>query len=419
MSAQPHLTMRSAYLVMTLGFGAIVFEGYDLIIYGAAVPALLADTSWGLTPARVGAIGGAALLGMFVGAPATGWLSDRFGRRKLFIGSLSFFSFMMILVATARTPTLLGLFRFLAGLGFGGIPPTAIALVNEFAPARRKVLFTTIMLAGFGIGGMLAGGLANGLLPRMGFRGLFALGALPLFTIVPLAVWLLPESPSFGRVLDTTVVNASSPWVGVLRGGAGMATVLFLVSAFCVNVVIYALNTWLPQLMRGAGYAIGSALHFLVLLNIGAVVGALSGGGLADRFGGRTVATALFVIAAISLGLLAIPAPLAVTSILVLIAGASALGNQSVLLGYVATHYSDESRATALGVIFGGGRLGAAGGPLLGGLLISAGIGLGGNVSFLAAAAALAAVATFFVPSIFHSRTGSVHSAALDNSQTP
>lgn len=179
----PTTPTHSAYLVVALGFLAVVSEGYDLIVFGSVVPALLAQPGWDLTPARVGAIGSLALLGMFVGAPASGWLSDRFGRRKLFIGLLIWFSTMMILVAVAPTPQLLGLFRFLAGLGFGGIPPTAIALVVEFAPPRRRVLSNAIMLSGFSIGGVLAALLSIALLADIGFRGLFALGALPLVTL--------------------------------------------------------------------------------------------------------------------------------------------------------------------------------------------------------------------------------------------
>ena len=87
---------RAAYVVVALGFGALVFEGYDLIVYGAAVPALLAYQAWHLTAAKVGAIGGSALFGMFLGAPLAGWLSDRFGRRRMFIALLTFFSLMMI-----------------------------------------------------------------------------------------------------------------------------------------------------------------------------------------------------------------------------------------------------------------------------------------------------------------------------------
>ncbi|MGE0300814.1 MAG: MFS transporter, partial [Pseudonocardia sp.] len=190
---------RSAAVAVAICFGAIVFDGYDLIVYGSVVPALLAHEAWGLTPAEAGAIGGYALLGMFVGAIASGTLTDRFGRRTLFIASLVWFSVMMLAAALAPSPALLGLFRFLGGLGFGGIPPTAIALVMEVAPAARRHIVNGLMLCGFPIGGVLAALLALVLLEPAGFRVLFAIGALPLVTLVPLALLFLPESPSVVR----------------------------------------------------------------------------------------------------------------------------------------------------------------------------------------------------------------------------
>lgn len=393
-------SLRSAYLVVAFGFFAVLFEGYDLIVFGAAVPALLAYPDWSLTAAQVGAIGAAALFGMVFGAPISGWLADRFGRRKLFIGLLIFFSFMMVLVSLAQTPAQLGLFRFLAGLGFGGIPPTAIALVIEFAPARRKALFNSIMLTGFAVGAILAGGLSILLLPHAGFRGMFAMGALPLVTLVPLAVWLLPESPEYLRksaVQALGRVNAS-PLRHIFRGQFGVATVLFAAANFCAFMMVFGLNTWLPLLMRSAGYVLGDALKFLVLFNVGALVGGILGAWLADRFGMRLVGSGLYLIAAACLGLLAIPAPTIFKVLLVFAIGTTLGGGQLVLWSYVATFYTPESRATAVGVSSGIGRLGAAVGPVVGGLLISTGVGLGGNVVVLSVAAVLAAIMIFLVP---------------------
>ena len=251
-TAQP-VSLRTSYLVVALGFGAIAFEGYDLIVYGAAVPALLAYPGWHLTPGKVGLMGGAAFLGMFLGAPAAGWLSDRFGRRRLFIALLAFFSLMMLLVSVASTPLLFGVFRFLAGLAFGGIPPTAIAQTFEFSPPNRRVLFNSIMLSGFGVGAILAGVLGLTMQGHLGFRGLFAVGCLPLFTLAPLAWFVLPESPNFaGSRMERAASRTESPWVGVLRGRAGLATAMFGLANFCSLQFSFALNTWLPQLMRGA-----------------------------------------------------------------------------------------------------------------------------------------------------------------------
>ena len=400
-SLEASASLRAAYIVVILGFGAFLFEGYDLIVYGSAVPALLAYPAWALTPAKVGAIGGVVLLGMFVGAPLAGWLSDRLGRRRMFIGLLSFFSFMMMLVAVAPTPGLFALFRFLAGIGIAGIPPTAIAQVFEFAPDNRKVLFNAIMLGGFGVGAIVAPAVSLLMIGHVGFRGLFAFGALPLVTLVPLAAFFLPDVPagSAHAALETPALEKVSSWRGVLRGRAALSTVLFAAANSFALLLSFALNTWLPQLMRGAGYPLGSALQFLLLLNIGSLCGGLLGGWISDRVGGRKVLVGMFVIAAVSLGCLAIPGPAAVLKLLVFIAGAVACGNQSVLFSMMAAHYPQTSRATAVGVISGVACLGAAAGPLLGGLLIKAGASLSGNVLVFGGIALLAGLAIVFVPS--------------------
>ncbi|MDD7965145.1 MFS transporter [Actinomycetospora lemnae] len=391
----PRISPRSAAAAVAICFGAIVFDGYDLIVYGSAVPALLAHPEWDMTPAQVGAIGSYALLGMFLGAITAGTLTDRFGRRRLFIVALTWFSLMMLLAALAPTPFALGVFRFLGGLGFGGIPPTAIALVMEVAPAARRHMINGLMLCGFPLGGVLAALLALFLLEPAGFRVLFAVGALPLVTLVPLALWLLPESPGFvaraGRAARGQVR-------ALFRGRAAVATLLFVVANFCGFLLVFGLNTWLPQLMRGAGYALGSALAFLLVLNLGAIVGGLVGSSLADRFGSRWIATTLFVLATASLLLIAVPLPTVVLYALVFVAGAATTGNQIVVYGYVAAHHPLASRATALGVSSGVGRLGAVTGPVLGGALLSAGVGLGGNVAIFALVAVLGALACALVP---------------------
>jgi AAHS family benzoate transporter-like MFS transporter len=217
-------------------------------------------------------------------------------------------------------------------------------------------------------------------------------------TLVPLAAWLLPESPSFQSKSGIGPVDreVASPWSGVLRGRAGVATALFSVANFCGFMMAFGLNTWLPQLMRGAGYDLGSALQFQLVLNAGAVVGSVVGGWVADHIGSRKAATGMLLIAATSLGLLTIPSSALVSTLLVFIAGAAA--GQSVLIGYVATHYRPESRATALGATQAIGRLGGAAGPLVGGVMVGAGMGLAGNVALFAVIAVVAAIAAVLVP---------------------
>lgn len=398
----PSASPRSARLVVALGFFAIAFEGYDLIVFGSAIPALLAYPDWSLDAARVGLIGSAALAGMVVGAFVSGWLGDRIGRRKSFIGLLAFFSIMMVLSALAPSPELLALCRFLAGIGLGGIPAIAIALVTEFAPPQRRSFLTTLTASGFGVGAILAAVLSIALLESFGFRGMFALGGLALVTVVPLAIWLLPESPSFSQDAGVRKERraVASPWAGVLQGRAGVATALFSLANFSAFLLVFSITVWLPQLMTEAGYDIQSSLQFQAVLNIGALVGAVLGGLLSDRLGGRRVTGGLYVAAAVALALLALPTPpAAVIALLLFVAGAWGVGVGTVLWAFVAGQYDDRSRATGLGFTMGVGRLGAASGPAVGGLLVGAGVGLAGNAVMFAAAAAVAALAVFVAPS--------------------
>ena len=103
----------------------------------------------------------------------------------------------MLLTAWAPTPELFGLFRFLAGLGLGGVIPTAIALTVEFSKSNRRNFNNALMFSGYAVGGILAALLALAFLPALGFQGMLALGGVPLIAVVPLLFKFLPESPAF------------------------------------------------------------------------------------------------------------------------------------------------------------------------------------------------------------------------------
>lgn len=363
------------FAVVAVCFAAIVFDGYDLIIYGSTMPALLAYAPWSLTQTQAGAIGSYALLGMFFGAILAGTLTDRYGRRRLFLGCLAWYSVAMIAVATAPTPELLGVFRFIAGLGFGGIAPVAIALVVEVALPNEKNRLNALMLAGLPVGGVLAAVIALNFGGTLGFRGLWALGALALVLVVPAAYLVIPETQ--GRTAAGKRAKSTTPTRELLAAPAVFTLILFAAANFAGFLLVFGLNIWLPELMRKAGYSLGSALTFQVLLNAGAIVGGIAGSVLADRFGSRRIAAACFLVATAAIAGMSTMPPTTVMYLVVILAGAGSIGTQIVLFGYVATHYPTAVRASALGLTTGFGRLGAVTGPLIGGVMLTAGAGFG------------------------------------------
>lgn len=405
MTTSTEAAPRRRYLIVAICFVAIIFDGYDLIVYGSTIPALLDYEPWALTRTEVGAIGSYALLGMFFGAITAGTLTDRFGRRALFLGCLIWYSAAMIAVALAPTPELLGVFRFLAGLGFGGIAPVAIAVVVEIARPHERNRLNALMLAGLPVGGVLAALLSLWLLDTVGFRVLWGMGSLALVLVVPFAWRYIPDTARRPIASPPGADLPPKPWRQLTSGRTLVALVFFAIANFVGFLLVFGLNTWLPELMRASGYSLGSALLFQLLLNAGAIVGGIFGSTLADRFGSRRIAAAAFLLATVATCGMALSPPEPLMHVVVFLAGAGSIGTQIVLFGYVATYFSTEIRATALGIATGVGRLGAVTGPLLGGALLTANVSLGWIFSMFGAIALVGGIVSLLVPQLRNDRT--------------
>ena len=116
--------------------------------------------------------------------------------------------------------------------------------------------------------------------------------------------------------------DARAGWAGLFTVYLVPAIVIGFVSAFCL-LLVYSLNTWLPKIMVAGGYPLGSSLMFLVTLNLGATVGALGGGWLADRWGCKPTLILFFALAVVSLCTLGVKPGPVLLNIMLLIAGAT------------------------------------------------------------------------------------------------
>ena len=185
---------RFHWMVMALCALLLIFDGYELFIFGVVLPAIMQE--WNLTPLEAGALGSYALFGMMFGALLFGTLADRIGRKKGIAICFVLFSTATILNGFASSPSEFGIFRFLAGLGCGGLMPNAVALMNEYAPKRLRSTLVAVMFSGYSLGGMLAAGVGIYMLPRFGWESMFFAAAIPLL-LLPLILWKLPESVGF------------------------------------------------------------------------------------------------------------------------------------------------------------------------------------------------------------------------------
>jgi len=407
----------------------IIFDGYDLAVAGIALPSIMKDM--GVTPASAGFMVSSALFGMMFGAVFLGTLADRIGRPRAIALCIVLFSVFTAAAGMSHDPVTFSVTRFLAGLGIGGVMPNVVAQMTEYSPRKLRATLVTLMFSGYSVGGMLAALLGKGLLANYGWQSVFLAAGAPVL-IVPFVLKALPESMPFliragrtgvlqgiaaqldpshrARPDDRFVMpdggHAGGAPVGQLfKDGRGFSTAMFWVAFFMCLFMVYALSSWLTKLMAGAGYSLGSALTFVLVLNFGAMLGAIGGGWLADRFNIKHVLVGMYALAAVSITLLGFKVPMPILFLLVGLAGASTIGTQIVTYAYAGQFYPMAVRGTGIGWASGVGRAGAILAPIVIGVLVGMALPLQQNFLAIALPAVLAALA---VSLIDHRRSASV-----------
>jgi AAHS family benzoate transporter-like MFS transporter len=403
----------------------IVFDGYDLAVAGVALPSIMKEMK--VDPTNAGFMVSSALFGMMFGAIFLGTIADRIGRRWATAACVALFSVFTAAAGLTHDPLLFGVMRFLAGLGIGGAMPNVVAQMTEYSPRKMRSTLVTLMFSGYSVGGILAAVLGKALLENHGWHSVFLAAGLPI-VLIPFILRAMPESMPFLVRKDRTdplqaivarlrpdhrrepgdryVVHREAAGSGrmhhLLGDGRAFSTVMFWVAFFMCLFMVYALSSWLAKLMAQAGYSLGSALTFVLVLNAGAMVGAIGGGWLADKLHIKWVLVGMYLLAAVSITLLGQPLPTAALFVVVALAGASTIGTQIVTYAYVGQFYPATIRSTGIGWASGVGRSGAILAPIVIGYLVSLKLPLGQN--FLAMAVP-AVIATLAISLIDHRRS--------------
>lgn len=399
----------------------IIFDGYDLVIYGVALPLLMQE--WALSAVQAGLLASTALFGMMFGAMTFGTLSDKLGRKKTIMICVAIFSGFTFLGAFATNPVEFGILRFLAGLGIGGVMPNVVALMTEYAPKRIRSTLVALMFSGYAIGGMTSALLGAWLVPQFGWKIMFYIAIIPLVAL-PLIWKFLPESLMYLTnkkeleqtrsivqkispsqqlngdtefVLNEVTKGDEAPVKALFQQGRMFSTFMFWIAFFMCLLMVYALGSWLPKLMIQAGYSLGASMIFLFALNIGGMIGAIGGGALADRFHIKKVLTIMFICGAAALILLGFNSPQIVLYTLIAVAGAATIGSQILLYTFVAQYYPSTVRSTGMGWASGIGRIGAIVGPVLTGALLTMNLPHQMNFFAIAIPGVIAALAIFMV----------------------
>ena len=420
----PRTEARTANWVAFVICAALLFDGYDLVVYGTVLPGLLADPTQigAFDAAAAGLLGSWALIGVLVGSLICGAVGDFFGRRRPMLLGITWFSVGMFITALTTTVAAFGAMRFITGVGLGIVLASAGATMAEFAPAGRRQFYNAIVYSGIPAGGVFASIMGILFLNNVGWRGLFMIGALPLVLLVPIAWFRLPESPRWllarGReaeaqaaarrtgvpLMEERLIRqlGAAPqktgFAAVFSSQFALPSILLGMMSFSGLLLTYGLNTWLPKIMEGYGYGRTYALFFPLALNLGAVAGGLLLSLFADKRGPQRVIAFTFVVATISLVLMTFGFPLPLLFLCIAIAGVGTLGTQVLVYGFQSNYYTTNARAAGVAWCASVGRCGGILGPIIGGWLAVAGIGGATAFYIFGGVALMGAVVTVLVP---------------------
>ncbi|MFP6562470.1 MFS transporter [Paraburkholderia sp. B3] len=406
------------WLLVALCFLAVTADGMDVAIMGFVAPSVIHE--WAISRPAFGLVMSTAPIGLVIGALTAGPASDRIGRKWVLVASVFLFGVFTILTAFTQSPASMALLRILSGIGLGAAMPNSTTLLSEYSPQRKRALLITIMFTGFNLGSALIGFAAGWLIPAHGWRAVLIFGGAVPLALVPLQIWLLPESARLlavrgaspvrigavlGRVTgarfngNETFVSNEPPLptrkpIGVLFShGYGVMTIALWVTYFMGLLVIYLLTGWLPTLIKDAGLSVTVAANVTAMFQIGGTIGAVLVGWVMDKARPARVISLAYVGGGICVLVLGAMGALSSSlALLVFAAGFCMSGAQTGLNAYAPGRYPTVARATGVSWMLGMGRFGSIFGSAIGGALLGLGWQFGAVLGMLAVPAVLAAI---------------------------
>jgi len=279
-----------------------------------------------------------------VGAVVFGLLADRYGRRKLLMANVVFFSIVELLCGFAPNYTVFLLLRTIYGIGMGGEWGVGASLAMESAPTKWRGILSGVVQSGYSIGYLLAAVAARFVQPAWGWRAMFWVGGAPALLAFYIRsrvreseAWQQNRAPTVGAILRT----ASGHWKVFSYLVLLMTLMMFL---------SHGTQDLYPDFLKSArGFTPAVVSYIAILFNIGAVLGAITFGYVSERLGRRRS-----MIAALAVSLAVIPAWAFGGSLAVLAIGAFVMqvGVQGAW-GIIPAHLNELSPDAARGLMPG------------------------------------------------------------------
>ena len=391
------------WIAVVLMIALNALDGFDVLSSAFAAPGIAKE--WGIARDALGVVLAMELVGMGVGSILLGGAADRFGRRPTMLGCLVVMAGGMWLATTSQNPQILGLWRFITGLGIGGMLAAINAVTAELSSSKGRSLAMSLMVIGYPLGATIGGTIAAMLLKSGDWRVVFEFGAIATVVFIPLIWFFVPETPAYllarrpeGALarINASMAKLRLPGIDALppvdqhgsAGGRGasvldilkpglIGTTMILTVGYSLHAItFYYILKWSPKIVADFGFAAPQAASVLVWANIGGATGGGLFGFLMHRFGIKwpTIVMLLLGAAAVAVfGLGGSDTTLVGWRFAVFCTG---FATNAAIVGFYSAFahgFPAHVRATGTGFAIGAGRIGAAGSPILAGTLFTAG----------------------------------------------
>lgn len=372
---------------------AWTFVAMEILLVGFTLPVFGAE--WDLSSTWLGWIGASALAGSLVGSLVVGQTADRIGRRRLFHLSILWYAAFTALTALSFGPWSVFLFRFLAGLGLGGMLVVDPSILSEYLPPQRRGRFLAFLDFFWPFGLLAAVGLSYLFLDVLGneWRWLYVAAAFPAL-LAFLVRRTLPESPYYlverGRLdeaadvlegitgtpvdaagLTTRRARRTSPFE-LVAAGLRRTSALIVLVWIALNISYYGLFIWLPTVLAGEGAYDLNVYVLLALIALAQFPGYGAAIWLVEAWGRKPTLATFLVLGGVSALTFALADSTPVYVGALFFVGFFNLGAWGAVYPYTSELFPTRLRGSAFGLVEGFGKGAAIGGPYLFGYLIDA-----------------------------------------------